>query len=111
LHHDKKEDSPSGSAIKTSEMIAENLSSSSTINPGKETIPGARGALNKNIPIHAIRLPGLVAHQEVIFGGVGETLKIRHDSINRECFMPGIILSCKKVMELNELVYGLENLL
>jgi len=63
------------------------------------------------VPIHAVRLPGLVAHQQVIFGGLGETLKIQHDSINRECFMPGVVLACKKVLDLKTLVYGLEHIL
>jgi 4-hydroxy-tetrahydrodipicolinate reductase len=77
----------------------------------RETIPGARGAHYKGIPIHAVRLPGFMAHQQVIFGGQGETLTIRHDSTDRTCFVPGILLACKKVMSLNELVYGLEYLL
>jgi len=111
LHHDGKEDSPSGTAMKTSEMMAENFSSVPVNKPSREMLPGSRGATNHNIPIHAVRLPGFVASQEVIFGGVGESLRIKHDSINRECFMPGILLACKKVVELDELVYGLEKLL
>jgi len=111
LHHDKKEDSPSGTAVKTAEMIAETLTPSTQKTKEHETIPGARGANHLNIPIHAIRLPGLLAHQEVIFGSLGETLTIRHDTINRECFMPGVKLACKKVMEKNEVIYGLENIL
>lgn len=91
LHHDKKVDMPSGTAIKTAHMM------------GK--------AINKEIPIHSVRLPGLVAKQQVIFGSTGETLTIEHNSIDRSCFMPGIILSAKKVMELNQLVYGLENII
>ena len=62
-------------------------------------------------PIHSVRLPGFVAHQEVIFGGLGQTLTIRHDSINRECFMPGVVLAAKKIANQKGLVYGLENLL
>ena len=77
----------------------------------EELIPGALGAVKNNIHIHSVRLPGFVAHQQVIFGGVGESLTIRHDSINRECFMPGVILACKKVMQLDKLVYGLDQLL
>ena len=77
----------------------------------KEILPGARGAEAQDIRIHSVRLPGLVAHQEVIFGGQSQTLKIRHDSINRDSFMPGVCLACKKVMHLKELVYGLEYLL
>jgi len=77
----------------------------------KEIISGARGANAENIRVHSVRLPGLVAHQEVIFGGQSQTLTIRHDSIHRDSFMPGVCLACKKVMDLNELVYGLEHLL
>ncbi len=77
----------------------------------KEIIPHARGANHQEIAIHSIRLPGLVAHQTVMFGGRGEALTIRHDSFHRESFMPGIKLACKKVLEIQELVYGLENFL
>ncbi|HSW69709.1 MAG TPA: 4-hydroxy-tetrahydrodipicolinate reductase [Gammaproteobacteria bacterium] len=111
MHHDKKLDSPSGTAVRTAEMLAETLNGRTAKQAAKETISGARGALYQDINIHAIRLPGLVAHQQVIFGSLGETLTIRHDTIDRLCFMPGIMLACKKVMELNHLVYGLENIL
>lgn len=111
-HHDEKADSPSGTAIHTAAMLA---ASNNNINqPPKasiENIPNARGAVSHHINIHAVRLPGLLAHQEVIFGGKGEILTIRHDSINRECFMPGVLLGCEKVMKLDHLVYGLEELL
>jgi len=111
LHHDGKEDSPSGTAIKTSEMITAGRGKIPEKKVGTETLKGARGATNHGISIHSVRLPGLVAHQEVIFGGIGETLTIRHDSINRECFMPGVLLACKKVVGLDKLVYGLEHIL
>lgn len=116
LHHDGKLDSPSGTSIKTAEMIAkqwnnEEKNSSPSSQNTHETIPGARGATYHDIPIHAVRLPGLVAHQEVIFGGIGETFHLRHNSINRECFMPGVLLACKKVMTLKHLEYGLEHIL
>lgn len=112
MHHDRKLDSPSGTAMRTAEMLAETLlpSQNDTL-PTKETVAGARGASYQHIPIHAIRLPGLVAHQQIIFGSLGETLTIRHDSMDRLCFMPGILLACKKVMELKQLIYGLENIL
>ncbi len=87
FHHETKLDKPSGTAVKTAHLM------------GKE------------VPIHSVRLPGLVAHQEVIFGGLGQTLTIRHDSISREPFMPGVILAVKKVKGLKGLVYGLEHLL
>ncbi len=111
LHHDQKEDAPSGSAVKTATMISETLKPKEKNTNEKELLAGARGAIKDNIHIHSIRLPGLVAHQEVLFGGHGETLSIKHDSLNRECFMPGVLLACKKVIELGSLVYGLEHIL
>lgn len=110
-HHDRKEDSPSGTAVKTAEMIAKTRANFEPPCKGKETIAGARGAFHENVPVHSVRIPGVIANQEVIFGGLGQTLTIRHDSLNRESFMPGVRLACKKVMELDELVYGLENVL
>jgi 4-hydroxy-tetrahydrodipicolinate reductase len=112
LHHDGKADSPSGTAIKTAEMIA----GARTQKPqnkiiDKPTLPGARGAQHQDIHIHAVRLPGIVANQEVIFGGLGETLKICHTTINREAFMPGVHLACQKVQQLDHLAYGLEQIL
>lgn len=111
LHHDKKEDAPSGTALKTAESIAEGRKENVAPPPAKDTIPGSRGALYHNIPIHAVRLPGLLAHEEVIFGSPGETLRFRHDTINRECFMPGVLLACSKVQTLKGLMYGLDGLL
>ena len=111
MHHDGKLDSPSGTALHTAEMIAEGLASHNPPKKLRETIPGSRGASHHQIPIHAIRLPGLVAHEQVIFGGVGETLTLKHDSIDRVSFMPGVCLACKKVLKLDKLVYGLENIL
>ncbi len=111
LHHNGKLDVPSGTAIKTANLIAESRASVPQTIAEKEILPGARGANAEEIRIHSIRLPGLVAHQEVLFGGQSQTLTIRHDSTHRDSFMPGVCLACKKVMELNELVYGLEHLL
>ena len=111
LHHDNKVDAPSGTAIKTANMLAESRKLIHKEIDEKEIIPGARGAEVKEIHIHSVRLPGMVAHQEIIFGGKSQTLKIRHDSIHRDSFMPGVCLACKKVMQLRELVYGLEHLL
>ena len=108
LHHDKKADAPSGTAIKTAELISEKAQRCGN---SVEIIPGARGANCQNIPIHSVRLPGFIAHQQVIFGGTGETLTIKHDTTSREAFMPGVVFACKKVASLNELVYGLENIL
>ena len=111
-HHNQKKDSPSGTAIAT----AERMSSASnqwdedpTIN---ESIAGARGAKLKGIPIHAVRMKGMVAHQEVIMGSIGQTLTIRHDSPDRESFMPGVLLAVQGVASLpNGLTIGLEKLL
>ena len=111
LHHDLKADAPSGTAIKTANLLAESRGLAPKTVDEKEILSGARGANAEDIRIHSVRLPGLVAHQEVIFGGQSQTLTIRHDSIHRDSFMPGVCLACKKVMDLNELVYGLEHLL
>lgn len=110
-HHDQKLDAPSGTAIKTLEMISDNRNAKSQGHPDEyETIKHARGAERDGIRVHSVRLPGLVAHQEVILGSVGETLSIRHDSLNRQSFMTGIKLAIKQVRELEELIYGLENI-
>lgn len=111
-HHDKKLDAPSGTAVKTAELIRETRHPKHQGHPEeKETIQGARGAELDGMRIHSVRLPGLVAHQEVIFGGAGQTLTIQHDSLNRESFMDGIKFSIEQVMDLKQLVYGLENIL
>lgn len=111
-HHDGKLDAPSGTAMKTAELMSEARESKEqgAVN-GKETLAGARGAEHDGMHIHSIRLPGLIAHQEVIFGGESETLKIRHDSFHRKSFMTGVHLAVETVMGLNVLVYGLENIL
>ncbi len=112
LHHDKKLDAPSGTAIKTAEMIAEQKAAREGVKGSVEKINGVRGGdFGWGIRIHSVRLPGLVAHQEVIFGGTGETLIIRHDSLSRESFMPGVLFGIRKVMELKKVVYGLDKLL
>ncbi len=109
MHHDEKADSPSGTALRSAEMIAQTITLPPT-KPCKETVPGARGADYQGIHIHAIRLPGLLAHQQIIFGNPGETLTLRHDSIDRDCFMPGIAFACKKAVQLESLIYGLEEI-
>lgn len=112
MHHDQKVDAPSGTAMKTAEMILEQKNSSAaSLAQELEKIPGVRGGEMGGIKIHSIRLPGLVAHQEVIFGGLGQTLTIRHDSLNRTSFMPGVIMAIKKLSTIEGVVYGLENLL
>lgn len=111
MHHQQKQDAPSGTALKTAEMIA-----SARVKPKnqlalKELIDGVRGGKQQEIHIHSLRLPGILAKQEVLFGGPGETLSISHNSIDRHCFMPGVVLACQKVRDLNTLVYGLEAVL
>lgn len=109
-HHAQKIDAPSGTALHTAEVMAPYYKPAKTEVTSHE-MNSARGASHHGIPIHSIRLPGRVAHQQVIFGGNGETLMLQHDAINRECFMPGLIMACEKVMSLTQLVYGLEWLL
>lgn len=111
MHHEQKLDAPSGTSIKTAQMIAENRGAQKKGVASKEIIHGARGATCEDIAIHSVRLPGLVAHQMVIFGGNNETLVFRHDAIHRQSFMPGVFMSCRKVMELDKLIYGLENVI
>lgn len=107
LHHEKKLDAPSGTALKTASLIAEANQNLAVATPEFK----ARGELIQGIPVHSVRLPGLLAHQEVLFGDQGQTLTIRHDSLDRSCFMPGMLLAISKVRELQTLVYGLEKLL
>ena len=112
LHHDGKLDAPSGTAIKTAEMIDRHRLETPLAPRGQfEKYPGARGGQVNGIRVHSIRLPGLVAHQEVLFGGQGQTLTIRHDSYNRESFMPGVLLTIQKIVDIKGLVYGLEHLM
>ena len=112
LHHDKKLDAPSGTAELTAKMIAEVRAYHKQGHPHEnENISHVRGGDYEGIKIHSVRLPGYVAHQEVIFGGSGQTLTIRHDSTGRESFMPGVLLACKKVRSLSGLTIGLDKLL
>jgi 4-hydroxy-tetrahydrodipicolinate reductase len=111
LHHNRKADAPSGTALKTAEMIASVKAKTASLVKEHELLPGARGAVKDDIHIHSVRLPGLLAHEEVIFGDLGQSLTLRHDTYHREAFMPGVILACKKVMELDDLVYGLEHII
>lgn len=112
LHHDKKLDAPSGTSVKTAEMIAEVRGEKKQGHPNeKETLPGARGADFAGMRIHSVRLPGLIAHQQVMFGAEGQSLTIRHDSYDRVSFMSGVKLAVDTVMNLDTLVYGLENII
>lgn len=113
LHHNQKADAPSGTAIKTAQMMAE---LGKEFNPPQvketEQLAGARGSIGEgNIRIHSVRLPGMIAHQEMIFGAAGQIYTIRHDAMDRACYMPGVILAIRKVVDLQGLVYGLEKIL
>jgi 4-hydroxy-tetrahydrodipicolinate reductase len=113
LHHNQKADAPSGTALQTAQLLAE---MGKTYNPPQvketEKLAGARGSLaDENIRIHSVRLPGLIAHQEVIFGAAGQIYTLRHDTSDRSCYMPGVLLSIRKVLALKSLVYGLEKIL
>ena len=112
LHHDKKTDAPSGTAIKTAEMIdaARKAAGVEPNMPAGGDDP-ARGEKRDGVHVHSVRLPGLVAHQEVLFGGTGQILTIRHDSLDRTSFMPGVLLAVRKASEVRGLVYGLDKLI
>lgn len=116
LHHPGKADAPSGTAHKTAEMMIESRHAAglppfegpdAVTNP----LPGTRGGQLEGIRIHAVRLPGLLANQEVLLGAAGQILSIRHDTLDRSCFMPGVILACRRVKSLKGLVVGLDRLL
>ena len=112
MHHDRKADAPSGTAISTAQRIARAAGEQKREVDSKELVAGARGADVDSVPVHAVRLPGLVAHQAVMFGGMGETLTIRHDTTDRQAFMPGVVLAVRKVSELPmSVTVGLDALL
>ena len=113
LHHNQKKDAPSGTAVKTALMMGENNPDFAQGNcPEKETIEGARGAeAYNNIHIHSVRLPGYIASQEVLFGSEGQILTIKHDSMNRECYMAGVLLAIRHIANKNDFIYGLENIM
>ncbi|MFF1794254.1 4-hydroxy-tetrahydrodipicolinate reductase [Kitasatospora sp. NPDC058263] len=114
LHHDRKADAPSGTATRTAQLIAAARAEAGRPpqqDPTTHSLPGARGADVDGIPVHAVRLRGLLAHQQVMFGDTGETLTIRHDSLHHSSFMPGILLGVRKVVENHGLTVGLENFL
>ena len=109
-HHEKKEDAPSGTAIKVAIDVARARRETPHA-PSRETVPGVRGGVVEGVRVHAIRVPGLLARMECLFGGLGDTLTIRHDTLTRESFMPGVLLAVRKVRAQTGLVYGLEHLL
>jgi len=116
LHHDEKPDAPSGTAMVTAERIAQSrleAGCAPMVDPTEhEVLSGARGALGPGgVHIHSVRLPGLVAHEEVLFGDRGQTLTLRHDSLDRSSFMAGVLLGVRKVSELRGLTRGIDSLL
>jgi len=112
LHHEGKKDAPSGTALRTADLMAEARGEPfDGVAAEHIKLDGARGGQQGGVAIHSVRLPGLVAHQSVIFGGTGETLTIRHDTSGRESFMPGVLLAVRKTQELEGLVVGLEPLI
>lgn len=110
-HHDRKVDAPSGTALRTAELIAEARREVPDAPVGDDDHPGARGATHEDVRIHSIRLPGIVADQTVVFGGLGQTLTVEHRSLDRTSFMPGVLLAVREVGGLHGLVVGLEHLL
>jgi len=113
LHHNQKKDAPSGTAIKTAQLMAEANSDMAKDNCAEvETIEGSRGGTSyANIHIHSVRMPGYIASQEVIFGASGQILKVRHDSMDRKCYMQGVLLAVRHTFKENDFVYGLDNIL
>jgi 4-hydroxy-tetrahydrodipicolinate reductase len=114
LHHPTKKDAPSGTSIRTAQLIAAARAEAGLgdmPDATKEEFDGARGASVEGVPVHAVRLSGLVAHQEVLFGTAGETLTIRHDSLDRISFMPGVILAVRAVVSRPGLTVGIDSLL
>jgi 4-hydroxy-tetrahydrodipicolinate reductase len=111
-HHERKLDAPSGTALRTAKLMNEGRSDPwSSPSGNEESLPGSRGGDAGGIRVHSLRVPGSVAHQEVLLGSPGETLTIRHDSLERASFMPGVVLAVKKVPSLRGLTVGLEHLL
>jgi len=112
MHHNRKADAPSGTAMLTAERIASARTGDPQPDPTRSVkAPGARGGSHLGVPVHSVRLPGLLAHQCVLFGGPGEALTIRHDSLDRSSFMPGVLLAIRSVRGLSGLVVGLDSLL
>lgn len=112
MHHDEKMDAPSGTALATAQaMLAARGHPFQHNKPQKVTLEGTRGGESGGVSIHSMRLPGLLAHQEVVFGTLGQSLTIRHDTISRECFIPGVMMAIKEVVKRPGFIYGLDQLL
>jgi 4-hydroxy-tetrahydrodipicolinate reductase len=111
LHHNQKADAPSGTALMTARMMAEARGKPFPTPYDSDKDYRSRGLTVEGVPIHSVRLPGLMAHQEVLFGIAGQTLSIRHDTINRECYTPGVLLAVKEVVKRRGYTYGLDKLM
>ncbi len=111
LHHDQKSDAPSGTAIATAQRIGDARAGGWAAPDGDDRHPGARGAQIEGVRVHSVRLPGLLAHQEVVFGGPGQTLTIRHDATDRSSFLPGVVMAIRAVVDRPGLTVGLDTLL
>lgn len=112
LHHQMKADAPSGTSLSTAKAMVEARGKPFTYpQTAKETIPGTRGGQVEGIAVHSVRLPGLMASQEIIFGAAGQTLSLRHDTFSRECYGPGVVMAIKEVVKRKGFVYGLDKLL
>jgi len=111
LHHHQKVDAPSGTALSTAKAMAAARGKPFLQPSGDDEASASRGQKTEGVTIHSVRLPGLMAHQEILFGGLGQTLSLRHDMVSREGFIPGIMLAIREVVKCKGLVYGLESLL
>jgi len=111
LHHHLKADSPSGTALSTARAMAQARGKPFSRPPEQGQTSNSRGEQVEGVSIHSVRLPGFLAHQEVILGAPGQTLSIRHDTISRECYMPGVILAIKEAVKRQGLIHGLDALL
>ena len=112
MHHEAKIDAPSGTALAIARAAVDGKGGSFTATPAeKELIPGTRGGALEGVSIHSARMPGRMAHHELVFGTLGQTLTLRHDSINRESFMPGVVMAIREVVKGPGLTIGLENIM
>lgn len=111
LHHPNKVDAPSGTAVRTAELVAQARAGKPSPDATTTALDGARGASVNGVSVHSVRMRGLIAHQEVLLGGVGETLTIRHDSLDRASFMPGVVLGVRQVGDHPGLTVGLDTFL
>ena len=110
MHHEAKIDSPSGFSLALAKSIGDRKQFTRNY-PEKENLPGTRGGEYNGVTIHSVRMPGLSAHHEVIFGTMGQTLSLRHDTVGRECYIPGVLTAIREVVQYQGLVLGLDKLL